>query len=222
MTSYLLLLLLLIGGCMGDQDAERRRVEEGTKRADAMAGFFKEQAGGRWTPAAVRNLSASLTSGDFVPQQTLAELGILTGGAQYRIAHVQASLEAVAQRMEAEAQAVAEGRLTKWTKMPDNRLRGVTGADTVFQAAEWVSGDTAVYAGPRYIRVHLTPAKTGEIDTVYFKAVGLDTLQYALELLDRWAKAFDDRRYVGGPGNLKAKTDSLLNNPVIRERRVIR
>lgn len=190
-------------GCT-DQAFERDHIEAGMRRADDRAGFFKEQAGGKWTASAVRNLSASLTDGDFLPQQTLAELGVLTGGTSYRIAQVRASLEAVAQRMERE-------------EVPVSVSYSVN-------CGEWFQlADTTALRKARYLRLVPAPAPSGEPLVVHVKAVGLDTLQYALSLLHKWSKAFEDTHDTHGETErLKAKTDSLLNNPVIREREVIR
>lgn len=222
MTHYLLL-LLLIGGCGDWNDFERDDYSEELRRADTSAFLFKEQAGGKWTPAAVRSLSASLIRGNFIPQQALAELGILTGRTSYKVEHIRMLLEGVAQRMEQDAPVEEDSVKIEVTyKLEGLEWTTILPGNIKMSAPPHIANGETTYA--QYVRLvpASLPAPADTPDVIHFKAVGLDTLQYALQLLDRWSQAFDDRRYVGGPGNLKAKTDSLLNNPVIRERRVIR
>lgn len=82
------------------EDACEAKCRQQVAAAESRAQSFKEN--GRWTPAGVRQLAASLRPGEIVPRLALAELGIPLAGGIYQPETVRTALATVAQRMEQE------------------------------------------------------------------------------------------------------------------------
>ena len=101
-----IMLLLLLAGCCLPLAGSEADWERGYRRqqlkAEERAAAFKEN--GQWTPAAIRRLAiVGLESGAVVPEQALAEIGVVVieGNADsYDLVLIRKALLAEAQRRE--------------------------------------------------------------------------------------------------------------------------